>query len=43
MVVKQQVKKEVDEVGSGASDSSFDLGKELEDESDPNYDPSRGH
>ena len=42
IVVKQQVKQETDKVESGVSDSSFDSGEEPEDESNPNYDPSRG-
>jgi len=42
-VGKQQVNGEVDEVELGVSDSSFDSSEELEDESDPGYDLSRGH
>ena len=38
---EQQVDQEVDEVELGVSSSSLDSGKEPEDESDPDYDPSR--
>jgi len=38
---EQQVDQEIDEVELRVSDSSFDSGEELYDESDPNYDPSR--
>ena len=40
-VREQQVDQEIDEVEFGASNSSFDSGEELEDESDPDYDPYR--
>ena len=36
-----QVQQEIDNVGSEASTSSFDSGEEPDDESDPDYDPSR--
>jgi len=40
-VGEQQVDQEAGEVELGASDNSFDSGEELEDESNPDYDPSR--
>jgi len=40
-VGEQQVNEEINEVEFGASDSSFNLNKELEDKSDPDYDPFR--
>jgi len=40
-VVVQQVEQEADEVELGVSNSGFDSGEEPEDESDPDYDPSR--
>ena len=39
-VGEQQVDQEVNEVELGVSDSSLNSSEELEDESDPNYDPS---
>jgi len=41
MVVEQQVEQEADEVDLEVSDSSFNLGEEPEEESNPDYDPSR--
>jgi len=40
-VGEQQEDQEITEVQSGASDSSFDFGEEPEDESSPDYGPSR--
>jgi len=42
MIVQQQVDQEVGDPESEALTSSFDSGKEPDDESDPDYDPPRG-
>ena len=39
--MEQQVRQEVGDVESEASTSRFDSGEEPDDESDPDYDPSR--
>ena len=41
MIAEQQVEPEVGDAKPEASTSSFDSGKEPDDESDPDYDPSR--
>jgi len=38
-----QVQQEVDNAESEATESSFDSGEEPDDESNPDYDPSRDH
>ena len=40
---EQQEDQEIDEIKSRASAINFDSGKEPEDESDIDYDPSRDH